>query len=136
MGLTTQVEHATSGAPLSWLVPKTAHADDECILGPVGEGLFATAVLLMEPLRCAKTAARGIYYANIGKMKFLREAPQHWTLAEAFPKWQWPTYPKSYATVSVDILGELWSTQTSFQSANESKKASYSRSSRRCSLTP
>lgn len=107
--LQTVIEEIESGDPiLSWIVPKTAHAGDICILSHMARGLFATAVILTEPHHVPSTDSKGRYSAEIGEINLVDQPLPHSVLAEVFPTWKWPTYPRSYTTVPEDIEGQLW----------------------------
>lgn len=106
--ISTSIEHAESGEPASWVVPKTAHIGDICILSHMGHGLYATALLKSEPQHDSTSVARSSYRADISEIDFLGEMLPHSVLVEAFPNWKWPTYPRSYTTVPEEIEDALW----------------------------
>lgn len=108
------IECARTGQPMLWLVPKTALAGEPCILSHWKMGLYATATLVAGAEAAQDQSRKGVYQAEIADIDLLGEALPHSVVAECFPDWKWPTYPKSKTTVPAMYQEELMEVLTDF----------------------
>jgi predicted HNH restriction endonuclease len=106
------LEAAKAGEEVSWIVPKRAAVGDECVLSHWKLGLYATGQLESEA--SPSPTKTGQYLASLGNIQLLGEGLPHALLTEEIPEWKWPSYPKSYTTISGDLETLVWDLIASF----------------------
>lgn len=93
------------GESWPWVVPKGAAAGDVCLLSHGGIGIFAYGYLEHDAQHDPMAARK--YRAQLGEIEVLGQSIPHSLLSTLWPSWGWPTYPRSYTTISGDIEDEL-----------------------------
>jgi hypothetical protein len=91
------LEAAKSGKSLPWIVPKKAHATDRALFHLPGRGFAARGVIGSEPRPLRNRQGR--YSAVVREIKLLSSAVPLAFVRKNHPAWEWPTYPRSYATI-------------------------------------
>lgn len=91
-----------------WTCPKNAEIGDPVFILILGEGVLSTGTVDSVPRPAPKGwGFPGRYYAEIGNLEPLPAPVSMNSLVHRFPKWGYPTYPRSYATVQSPLAEEI-----------------------------
>lgn len=91
-----------------WTCPKSAEIGDAVFILILGEGVLSTGTVESVPRPVPKGwNFPGRYYAEIGNLEFLAAPVSMDSLVRRFPKWGYPTYPRSYTTVQTPLAEEI-----------------------------
>jgi len=91
-----------------WTCPKNAEIDDTVFILILGEGVLATGTVDSVPRPAPKGwGFSGRYHAEISNLELLPAPVSMDSLVRRFPKWGYPTYPRSYATVQSPLAKEI-----------------------------
>ena len=90
---------AEQGNAVPWIVPKDAQPGDACAFSHLGEGITHLGELRSNATKNDEPPWKGRYTAEVWRVAALQEPVTHDELAEAFPDWKWPTYPRMYTSV-------------------------------------
>jgi len=94
---------AKTGKPVSWIVPKRAHAGDWALFHLPDRGLAARGVIGTKP----RYHGQRRYRATVRKIALLDPAAPLAFLRKYHLSWKWPTYPRSYTTIDGRIEERL-----------------------------
>jgi len=102
------LEAAKTGKSLRWIVPEKAHATDRALFCPPGLGFVARAVIGSKPRpRRVDWSKRSRYRAIVREITPLVSTVPLAFIRKNHPSWKWPTYPRSYTTISGKIEDRL-----------------------------
>lgn len=106
IGQADYFESVTLASPqtaLGWVVPKASSVGDAALLYfPSASAVVASAEIQTPPKPDTFGKRKG-YSAEIAKFIQLPSPVSLEVLVERFPDWKWPTYPRSYTTVSGEL---------------------------------
>lgn len=98
------IDAAVGKQDIEWIVPKRSAVGDRVLLFHRAEGILGQATLSSAP---EETESPGRYGATATDLRILRNPVTLAQLRERCPTWGWPTYPRGYTTIPVEVLSEI-----------------------------
>jgi hypothetical protein len=92
---------------LYWTCPKSATPGERTLLLINGTGLVAAGVVDSGPARITRGYFAGRYGAWLSGVRMLPEVVPLPALHDRFPKWGYPTYARSYATIEPPLADQV-----------------------------
>ena len=92
---------------LSWTCPKSAVIGETAFLLINGAGIVAAGVVDSATKRIRTGRFAGRYEATISRVRMLPGVVPFTALRSRFPKWGYPTYPRSYATIESPLADQV-----------------------------
>jgi len=97
---------AEAGDSVRWIVPKSATSGDIAVLFFRPHGFLGSAKVMSKPIP-ATFGRKSAFCSVVGKIVLFSAPIPLMAVADMFPEWGWPKYPRSYTSVTPPFSDDL-----------------------------